>query len=533
MGMIQSLQFQPTQADWESWMTTLQVWAGNLDNITQQLPLTGNQIGGYVYPKTNAENKLGLTGLNLTYPSGDPRRYNAVGNGSADDYVPLQTAINVAGYDNLVTVSWPGLSFATSKPLTMLSGVTIVGVGYNSVLMWQAGVNLPTSCLLNFSGVQNAYARHIRINGNRLQATALYGCYFHQAGSCGIDSCYVHSCHDDNVHCNDSQVITIANNFVYDSLDDGIEVEKSTIVIVSGNQVLNNQGRGIYVFPGVTNNIGDTNFGCHNVTISSNTSAKNGGNGIEVEGSTAQILLPPSLPATSSSIAIGDNTVFANGACGIALYNGVKASNVSDNTISYNGSWGILLYGSIGNTVDGNTTHNDSQLGVGSYAEIYLEGGSANNIISKNTLLMDTLALNGGNGTTGFPSYAIQEATSADGPNIVRGNSLPNGIGSNGGILLLNAESIKLSRGNVGISNIGGQLDENGGTATFNGGGSSFQIPHNIAGTPGTYNVTPGSANAAQANFYVTVDATNITVTFVTATPPGTNNISLRWYAAL
>ncbi len=70
------------------------------------------------------------------------------------------------------------------------------------------------------------------------------------------------------------------------------------------------------------------------------------------------------------------------------------------------------------------------------------------------------------------------------------------------------------------------------GSVALNGGGSGFSIPHFLSRAPRTVSVTPGSA-AAAAPFYVTSDATNIVVTYTSATAAGTGNIALNWSAAI
>jgi len=77
-----------------------------------------------------------------------------------------------------------------------------------------------------------------------------------------------------------------------------------------------------------------------------------------------------------------------------------------------------------------------------------------------------------------------------------------------------------------------GFTTENGGTATFSGDGTTttFTIPHGLASTPTKYYVTPASADA-RGDFHVTADGTNLTVTYSTAPPSGTDNVVLVWYA--
>jgi len=77
-----------------------------------------------------------------------------------------------------------------------------------------------------------------------------------------------------------------------------------------------------------------------------------------------------------------------------------------------------------------------------------------------------------------------------------------------------------------------GYVTENSGVATFSGDGTttSFSWAHGLVSTPTKILVTPKSVDAS-GNFYVTADATNITITYITAPPAGTDNVVLSWYA--
>ncbi len=75
------------------------------------------------------------------------------------------------------------------------------------------------------------------------------------------------------------------------------------------------------------------------------------------------------------------------------------------------------------------------------------------------------------------------------------------------------------------------KFKENRGKAVFNGGTATFNIPHSLIATPTSPVVTPAVAIANGA-FYVTADATNITVTFSASLTAGTNNVSLNWRAS-
>jgi hypothetical protein len=70
------------------------------------------------------------------------------------------------------------------------------------------------------------------------------------------------------------------------------------------------------------------------------------------------------------------------------------------------------------------------------------------------------------------------------------------------------------------------------GQAKVNGTGAVtvFTFAHGLDATPAAATVTPVSA-AAAGPFYVTSDATNVTVTYLTAPPAGAGNVVLNWRA--
>jgi hypothetical protein len=84
----------------------------------------------------------------------------------------------------------------------------------------------------------------------------------------------------------------------------------------------------------------------------------------------------------------------------------------------------------------------------------------------------------------------------------------------------------------VTIKDNRGYATENSGTATFSGdvATTQFTIAHGLVSTPTNVHVTPKSADAS-GDFYVTVDATNIYVNYLTAPPSGTDNVVLDWRA--
>lgn len=73
----------------------------------------------------------------------------------------------------------------------------------------------------------------------------------------------------------------------------------------------------------------------------------------------------------------------------------------------------------------------------------------------------------------------------------------------------------------------------NSGSDTQSGDGAdtTFTIAHGLISAPSYANVQPGSADARADHFHVTVDATNITITYANAPASGTNNLTWYWEA--
>jgi len=90
----------------------------------------------------------------------------------------------------------------------------------------------------------------------------------------------------------------------------------------------------------------------------------------------------------------------------------------------------------------------------------------------------------------------------------------------------------------VGVNTIcrcnDGYVTENEGVATFSGDGTTtvFNIAHGLAGTPTKYGVSPLTPDA-DADRTITVDASNIVVSFSVAPPTGTDNVKFGWWAKI
>ncbi|RLI50221.1 MAG: hypothetical protein DRP09_20115 [Candidatus Thorarchaeota archaeon] len=75
-----------------------------------------------------------------------------------------------------------------------------------------------------------------------------------------------------------------------------------------------------------------------------------------------------------------------------------------------------------------------------------------------------------------------------------------------------------------------GYVNKNGGTATFSGDGTTtqFSIAHGLVSTPTKVQVTPLTADAA-GDFYVTADATNIYINYLSPPASGVDNVQVWW----
>jgi len=91
---------------------------------------------------------------------------------------------------------------------------------------------------------------------------------------------------------------------------------------------------------------------------------------------------------------------------------------------------------------------------------------------------------------------------------------------------LLNQSTTTKIKGNIGY------VTENCGIATFSGDGFTtvFNTPHGLVDAPTKYGVSPLTPDA-DASRTITVDATNIIITYTTAPPAGTDNLKFGWWA--
>jgi parallel beta-helix repeat protein len=270
----------------------------------------------------------------------------------------------------------------------------------------------------------------------------------------------------------------ILGNIIQDTIGTAIDIAQASYGVVVGNKIYNSKTHGISVSTG-SYDIAVTG----NVVVGTSTSQR----GIRVTG--------------SSRISVLNNVVVNCPSNGIDITDASSDIIVSGN-IAKGNYYGVRVYNSNRVTVTSNYCSNSASDGIS-------PGGTSADLLIENNFCYNNSA------------YGIDIEAGPTNTVVKHNYLLGNTAGS-----LRNAGTGSVIKNNIGY------VTENGGVATFSGDGSTktFTIAHGLASTPTKVLVTAGS-DAAKGDFYVTADATNITVTYATAPPSGTNNVVLNWYA--
>lgn len=322
-------------------------------------------------------------------------------------------------------------------------------------------------------------------------------------------------------NCNRSKII---NNRCESNTFHGLEIEQCIDSIYTGNHCWLNSGHGVLCSEGAT-----SPTGCHQLIINENQLLDNILNGIDVSG-----LVSDNISIQQNTIARnGDNGIYADQVGNTQTDSTLRAMlQIKDNLISRNGEHGIKLDAIHWSQIIGNTFDNNSASANGSFDELHLTGDAVigwtgNNDIFHNLFIATDLTAKAG--------YGIREVNVSAGPHHVYHNSFV------GGPVTASVSTVHPS--SVVGMNLGANVDfETSGTFSGNGTGavSSFSFPHLLDSTPDRVTVIPGSEDAiytvtgaVKHVYYVTFDATNITITYPGTVPEsGTNNVVFHWEAA-
>ena len=318
----------------------------------------------------------------------------------------------------------------------------------------------------------------------------------------------------ENITLNDVSEIIVANNILYDNAD-GIGVDNASSCVIIGNVIRNASTEGIDIAYASSGNsiIGNIIEGC------------SFGIGLRAAGGLTPI----------HNVLIG-NVCKANSMDGIVLVND-KHTLVKGNILLENKRRGLSLEGSSYNIVFGNHAAKNAWAGI-------VVAVASNNIVSDNYIVENSQAAD--------TTYHNLEFWGASHNNFIQGNIIRIGEAVNRprwGIFIPAETTDSVIKNNdlrnsgvhgaiqdAGVGTIiegnPGYVDRNSGVATFSGDGvaTSFTFAHGLADTPTVVNLEARSADAAGDKHW-SADAVNITVTFITAPPAGTNNVVIGWEA--
>jgi hypothetical protein len=111
-----------------------QIWAATYVNGIQ---VSQASIGQALYPQTSAEQSAGVTPSNYAYPTGNVKRYGAIGDGVTDDSAAFQRALSCN-----TSVYVPASTYLVSSlVIPSTSGLVLYGDGTSSILKQKADGN--------------------------------------------------------------------------------------------------------------------------------------------------------------------------------------------------------------------------------------------------------------------------------------------------------------------------------------------------------------------------------------------------------
>ena len=295
------------------------------------------------------------------------------------------------------------------------------------------------------------------------------------------------------------------------SNSDGIRVVSGGIYNIIGNVCFDNAESGIHTMTGITG-INITGNYCYN---NSYDGIENGA-GIGVIGDNVIMNNKSTgIASTGNNIQIENNTVYYNNSTGIAA-NG-NNTIIKGNEVSYNGNTGIQYTNAENCTIEGNMVFDNGRLATWRRGIYVYETSSQT---TKNIHIKNNMVFDDGAGTQEYALKFYEADAGYLGDIYIEGNQF---FGNTVGVIDGTTAGIQHYYRNIGYTT------ENDGVSTQSGDGTTttFTIPHGLVAAPSKYEVTPLSSDARD-KFDVSVDDTNITITYATAPASGTDN--LKWY---
>lgn len=341
--------------------------------------------------------------------------YGAKGDGSTDDTAAVQAAIDAANTAGGGIVFIPAGTFILNPGtgLSVKNNVYLLGTGPASIFKVANSKNT-TGNLVRIESRSNVYISNLQLDGNKANQSSgtNYGLYFGSSSNCIAENIITKNFTGVGNHVYNGTGIHTLNCTSTGNTYHGFEAEQCVNSIWQGNRGYANTLHGLFISPGEIGGTGNT--GCTFTGNSFDTNSQYGiGAGIDAGGLSGFL---------STDNVISGNIIRANSQYGVQLYK-VNGFVLTGNIIANNGFFGIYIYQGNSHMIVANKLHNNSASANNAYDEILLEGynddntkPAKDNIISNNEILID-----GSNKAR----YAISEATSGDGPNLIMNNRIP------------------------------------------------------------------------------------------------------------
>lgn len=388
-------------------------------------------------PLTSELDQIGLSQANaddLYVSKGElvlnVKDYGALGDGVTDDTAAIQDTVDAAINGGIVFIPAGAYIVDPDVSINLTSGITLMGASRKSVLKIKDNADVLDN-LIKVENADRVVLKDFTVDGNRTNQDASdavsvnYGVYVASSDDVRIQNVYVHDTTGVGIHVYNSVGTTVTDCESSGNRYHGFECEQDTNTLWQGNRGHHNSRHGIFISPGEVGGTGAIGNVIDGNSFDNNESY---GVGFGIDAGGLSIGL-------TKDNAITNNAITDNAEYGISAYR-VDDVLIAGNTIAFNGFFGIYLYRAERNQVLGNRLHNNSQTTNGAYDEILLEGANDGQASQHNIISDNFIYINGVNKA----NYGIREATSSDGPNVIKNNYIPS-AGVSGRALIQHANT--------------------------------------------------------------------------------------------
>lgn len=357
------------------------------------------------------------------------KNYGAKGDGTTDDTAAIQRALDQTP-NNVVFLPKGTYVVDPTTGISLDVGQALIGEGMYNTIIKVKGVNAIGN-VIKAESKDGILLSDFAIDGNKAalsddQAVSTnYGVYLADSDHSRVQRVRAFNTTGVGIHVYNSIDVTVTDCISTGNQYHGYESEQTSYALWQGNAGYSNLRHGIFISPG---EVGGT--GSIGNVIDGNSFYTNGQYGIAY-GIDAGGL---SVGLTRDN-SVTNNTIRANTGYGISIYR-VNDVTVANNLVIENGMMGIYLYRAERNQILGNRLHNNSATTNGAYDEILLEGNGDGQASQHNNISNNFIQIDG----TNKANYGIREATSGDGPNLIKNNYIPT-AGVTGRVLIQHANT--------------------------------------------------------------------------------------------